>query len=286
MDALIKANLNVVAVVTSLDKPSGRNLQVQQSPVKQYAINAGIPVLQPSNMKSTEFIEELKSYKADIQIVVAFRMMPEIVWNMPYMGTINLHGSLLPKYRGAAPINWAIINGEKVTGVTCFKLKHEIDTGNILSKKEIPILDTDNAESLHDKMMLIGAEVLTQTIISFFKNEVTEQDQIETEVTNAPKLFKNNTIINWEQPCKQIHNFVRGLDPYPSAYTYIGSKFLKVFNTHYVLDSHNQPIGLLDTDNRSFLRFSCIDGWIYLDNVQLEGKKRMNIKDFLNGNRF
>lgn len=283
MDALIKANLNIVAVVTSLDKPSGRNLQVQQSPVKQYAIKTGIPVLQPSNMKSTEFVEELKSYKADIQIVVAFRMMPEIVWNMPPMGTINLHGSLLPKYRGAAPINWAIINGETITGVTCFKLKHEIDTGNILSQKEIPILETDNVGTLHDKMMIIGASVLTETIIKVFKNEVKECDQIETDVTHAPKLFKHNTIIDWNQTCKQIYNFVRGLDPYPSAYTYLGSKFLKVFKTHYVIEKHNEIVGYSDTDNRTYMRFACLDGWLYFDDVQLEGKKRLPINEFLNG---
>lgn len=259
-------------------------MQLQQSHVKQYATKMGIPVLQPINMKSPEFIEELKSYNADIQIVVAFRMMPVIVWDMPPMGTINLHGSLLPKYRGAAPINWAIINGEKITGVTCFKLKHEIDTGNILSKTEIPILDTDNLESLHDKMMYIGAETLTKTILSLFKGTAIEQNQEETEVIHAPKLFKHNTQIDWNQSCLYIQNFVRGLDPYPSSWVFIGKKSLKVFKTHFVIEQIKE-VGLLDTDNKTYLRFSCQDGWVYLDDVQLEGKKRMNIKDFLNGNK-
>ena len=280
LDKLLKYNFNIVAIVTAPDN------NLKYSAIKKYIVdnNIDIPILQPIKMKSPEFIEELRSYNADIQIIVAFKMLPEVVWDMPKMGTINLHGSLLPKYRGAAPINWAIINGEKVTGVTCFKLKHQIDTGNILSKVEIPILDTDNFESLHDKMMNIGSYILVNTIISVFKNSAIEEEQQETEVTQAPKLFKHNTEINWNQSCVQIHNFVRGLSPYPTAWVLIGKKLLKVFHTHFVIE-RTEEIGKLDTDNKSYLRYSCQDGWIYLDEVQLEGKKRMNIKDFLNGNR-
>jgi methionyl-tRNA formyltransferase len=286
LESLVKAGLNVVAVVTSLDKPSGRNMKLQESPVKQYAKQIGLPVLQPVSMKSKEFIEELASYKADIQVVVAFRMIPEVVWNMPPMGTINLHGSLLPKYRGAAPINWAIINGEKITGVTCFKLKHAIDTGNILSRKEIQILDEDDAGTLHDKMMIEGAEVLTNTIISIFKNEIFEIEQIESEVSNSPKLFKNNTIIDWNQNCVNIHNFIRGLSPYPCSYTYINDIFIKIYKSHFVEEKHESKVGSYDTDNKSYLRFACLNGWVYVDLIQIDGKKKMNIKDFLNGHRF
>ena len=280
LDKLLKYNFNIVAIVTAPDN------NLKYSAIKKYIVdnNIDIPILQPIKMKSPEFIEELRSYNADIQIIVAFKMLPEVVWDMPEMGTINLHGALLPKYRGAAPINWAIINGEKVTGVTCFKLKHQIDTGNILSKTEIPILDTDNFETLHDKMMNIGAETLVNTIISVFKETTVEQEQEETEVSQAPKLFKHNTEINWDQSCLNIHNFVRGLNPYPTAWVLIGKKTLKVFTTHFVIEQIEET-GKLDTDNKSYLRYSCQDGWIYLDEVQLEGKKRMNIKDFLNGNR-
>jgi methionyl-tRNA formyltransferase len=227
LEALVKNNFNVVAVVTSLDNNK------KFPDVKQCAINNNIPVLQPIKLKSLQFIEELKAYNADIQIVVAFKMLPEVIWNMPKMGTINLHGSLLPKYRGAAPINWAIINGEKITGVTVFKLKHEIDTGNILAKSEIPILDSDNFESLYNKMKIIGAGTLVNTIKNIFGGISNENPQKENEVSFAPKLFKHNTELIWIQTCIQIYNFVRGLNPYPTAWILLNDKLLKIFKIHF-----------------------------------------------------
>ena len=283
MDALIKRNFNIVAVVTSTDKPSGRNSQTQYSAVKEYTLNTGIPILQPRSMKSPEFIEELKALNADIFVVVAFRMMPEIVWNMPSMGTINLHGSLLPKYRGAAPINWAIINGEKVTGNTTFKLKHEIDTGDILLQGRVPILDKDNAGTLHDKMMYHGAEVLVDTLLGLFSGELKERPQKDIDITYAPKLFKENTQIDWNQTVFNLNNFIRGLSPYPSAHTVLGNKFLKILASHSVEVQHNLPTCTMESDNKTYLRYAGLDGWVYIDELQLEGKKRMAISDFLNG---
>ena len=287
LDTLLKNKFNIVAVVTSPDNPSGRGTQQKFSAIKQYILsnNIDIPILQPKNLKSQDFIEELKSYNAYIQVVVSFRMMPESVWNMPPMGTINLHGSLLPKYRGAAPINWTIINGDTETGVTTFKLDKTIDTGNILMQKSISILPEDDFGTLHDKMMYIGANLLLDTVIVLSKGELHEIPQQHSMVTPAPKLFKENTIIDWANNCQYIHNFVRGLSPYPCAYTYLGRKLLKVFKTHYVIEKHDYLPMLIDTDNKTYLRFSCNNGWIYLNEVQLEGKKRMGIKDFLNGNR-
>ena len=285
LEALLISNAHIVAVVTAPDKPSGRGMQSQYSDVKRYALEQKIPILQPTNMKSSDFIEQLKSLNPDIFVVVAFRMMPEAVWNLPPMGTINLHGALLPKYRGAAPINWAIINGEKETGVTTFKLKHEIDTGDILLQKSIPILDEDTAGTIYDKLMVIGADLLVETIIGLFNTTLVERPQKDIEVSYAPKLFKDNTIIDFDNSCVNIHNFVRGLSPYPCAYTYIGGKLLKVFKTHYDIDKTDNT-GTFDTDGKKYLRVSCVDGWIYLDEVQLEGKKKMNVRDFLNGHGF
>ena len=234
-------------------------------------------------MKSTDFIEALQSLNADIFIVVAFRMMPEIVWNMPSMGTINLHGSLLPKYRGAAPINWAIINGEKETGVTTFKLKHAIDTGDILLQKVIPILKEDNAGTLHDKMMHEGAELLVETVKGLFDGSIKESPQKNVETTYASKLFKENTVIDWNNNIEYLNNFIRGLSPYPSAHTLLGKKFLKIHSAHTIQEICSVPAGTMESDNKTYLRYSGLDGWVYIDELQLEGKKWMNIKDFLNG---
>jgi methionyl-tRNA formyltransferase len=279
LDALLLAGANILAVVTSVDKPNS-------SAVKKYALLHNITILQPVNMKSPEFIDELKALNANLFVVVAFRMMPEIVWNMPAMGTINLHGSLLPAYRGAAPINWAIINGETVTGVTTFKLKQAVDTGDILLQQSIPILDSDNAETLHDKLMYVGADLLVETVMGLYEGSLKETAQKDVETTYASKLFKENTIIDWNKSVYVVNNFIRGLSPYPCAYTYLGKKLLKVQRTHYCIDMHNKPVGTLDTDNKTYLRFACIDGWTYVDELQLEGKKRMGITDFLMGYRF
>jgi methionyl-tRNA formyltransferase len=285
LDALLLAGANILAVVTSLDKPNNRGSISNGSAVKQYALSHNIPILQPVSMKSPEFIKELSDFNANLFVVVAFRMMPEIVWNMPEMGTINLHGSLLPAYRGAAPINWAIINGEKETGVTTFKLKQVVDTGDILLQKNVPILDSDNAETLHDKLMNVGADLLVETVIGLYEGSLKEIPQKDVETTYASKLFKENTIIDWNNTVYAINNFIRGLSPYPCAYIYLGKKLLKIQVTNYITEIHNKPIGTLDTDNKTYLRFACLDGWTYIDELQLEGKKRMRIFDFLMGHK-
>jgi len=256
------------------------------SAIKNYALLHNLPILQPTNMKSPDFVDELRALNANLFVVVAFRMMPEIVWNMPEMGTINLHGSLLPAYRGAAPINWAIINGESETGVTTFKLKQVVDTGDILLQKVVPILDSDNAETLHDKLMNIGADLLVETVIGLYEGSLKETPQKDVETTYAKKLFKDNTIIDWNNNVFTVNNFIRGLSPYPCAYIYLGKKLLKIQRTHYIIDTHSKPVGTLDTDSKTYLRFACLDGWTYIDDLQLEGKKRMYITDFLMGYRF
>ncbi|MCD6010996.1 MAG: methionyl-tRNA formyltransferase [Flavipsychrobacter sp.] len=288
LSALVEAGANIVAVVTAPDKPAGRGMQLQASAVKQYAVNKGLPVLQPEKMKSPEFLEQLKNLNADLQIVVAFRMMPEVVWNMPPMGTINVHGSLLPQYRGAAPINRAIMNGETETGVTTFKLKQQIDTGNILLQEKVPILPEDNAGTLHDKMMVAGAELLVTTVKGLAAGTLEEipQDNVDEQtIKHAPKIFKEDTVINWERPGAEINNFVRGLSPYPAAITKLGDKMIKVYNITFKSESHSVAPGKYDTDNTSYLRFAAKDGWIYINDLQQEGKKRMPVTDFLRGFR-
>ena len=286
LQAMINARLQVVAVVTAPDKPAGRGLSLHQTPVKVAALEAGIPVLQPEKLKSPEFLDELKALHADIQVVVAFRMLPELVWNMPPMGTINVHASLLPQYRGAAPINWAIINGEKETGVTTFRLKHEIDTGNLLLQERVPILPEDNAGSLYTKLMHAGAALLVTTLEGLAADQITPFAQPEKlSLAHAPKIFKEDTRINWSRHAIQVHNFIRGMSPYPGAFTLLGDKTLKVFSSHFLAETPNAFEGNYDTDGKSYLRFACIDGWLYLDDVQQEGKKRMGITEFLRGFR-
>jgi methionyl-tRNA formyltransferase len=287
LDAIIKAGANVIAVVTTPDKPAGRGRQLQESAVKQYAVSAGLPVLQPEKMKSQDFLTQLSDLAPDLQIVVAFRMMPEVVWNMPIMGTINVHASLLPQYRGAAPINQAIINGERVTGVTTFKLKHEIDTGDILLQKQVEILPEDNAGTLHDKLMYAGASLLVATVNGLAADTLQEIPQTITDVPlrHAPKIFKENTIINWQLPTLQIHNRVRGLSPYPAAITTLNHKNIKIYSTTHNTEKTDLPIGSFQTDYATFLRFVAADGWVYITELQQEGKKRMNITEFLRGFR-
>lgn len=288
LQALIEAGANVVAVVTAPDKPAGRGMQVQQSPVKQYALAQRLPVLQPERLKNPDFLAELASYKADIQVVVAFRMLPELVWNMPPMGTINVHGSLLPQYRGAAPINWAIINGETGTGVTTFKLKHEIDTGDILLQKKVPILPEDNVGSVYQKLMQAGAELLVDTVKGLAAGTLKETPQADIPAGNlksAPKIFKEDSKIDWTKPGAEVHNLIRGLSPYPAAYTLLQDKVFKIYSSHVSHEPHGSAPGSYDTDGKTYLRFAAADGWVYADEVQQEGKKRMDIIAFLRGFR-
>jgi len=288
LKALVDAGANVVAVVTAPDKPAGRGMQLQSPAVKQFAVEHNLPVLQPEKLKNPEFLTELASYKADLQVVVAFRMLPELVWNMPPMGTLNVHASLLPQYRGAAPINWAIINGEKQTGVTTFRLKHEIDTGNILLQQEVTIELEDNAGTLHDKLMDAGATLLIKTVKALADetiNEVSQPNIDPTLLKHAPKIFKEHTLIDWTKSVEQIHNLIRGLSPYPAANTLLAGKSIKVFTSHIELAATGKNVSTFDTDGKTYLRFAASDGWLYIDELQQEGKKRMDIVSLLRGFR-
>ena len=288
LDALVKGNFNIVGVITAPDKQAGRGLQLQQSAVKKYAEENNLKVLQPEKLKNQAFIEELKVLNADVQCVVAFRMLPEVVWNMPPMGTINVHGSLLPQYRGAAPINWAVINGEKLTGVTTFKLQQEIDTGNILLAQKIQIVENDSAGTVHDKLKDVGATLLVKTIKLLADNKLTEiaQQDITGEIKHAPKLTSETGNINWTKNVEEIYNLIRGLSPYPAAYTVLNGKTLKIFSTEKILELPNILPGTYKTDEKTFLHFSSSNGYISIKELQLEGKKKMEIKDFLRGYRF
>ena len=321
LDKLLQGGCNIVGVVTAPDKAAGRGLQLQQSAVKRYAVEQGLHILQPEKLKNTAFLEALKSLQADLQIVVAFRMLPEIVWNMPPMGTVNLHGSLLPQYRGAAPINWAIINGEKKTGVTTFKLKQEIDTGDILLTEVIPVGEEETAGELHDKMKEIGAELLLKTVRGLATGVLFEVPQISLHnpadedvsakrsdgdrqtvgvagLKHAPKIFTETCQVNWNKPVDEVYNLVRGLSPYPAAFTFLEGKKLKVFKVHKVFageeaDKVNKvykvptvAAGKWETDKKTYLCFACADGYISIKELQLEGKKKMTIEDFLRGYRW
>ena len=294
--ALVEGGYNVVGVITMPDKPVGRHGSVlQPSPVKKYALSQNLPVLQPEKLKDEAFIAELRALNADLQIVVAFRMLPEVVWDMPRFGTFNLHASLLPQYRGAAPINWAVINGDTETGVTTFFLTHEIDTGKIIRQKHLPIADTDNVGVVHDALMTIGAGLVTETVDLLLAGKVDAIPQEEffkdaAELRPAPKIFKDTCRINWEQPLKKIYDFIRGLSPYPAAWTDLvapaGSRLaLKVYETEKHPASHNHATGTILTDAKSYIDVAVKDGYIRLLSLQLAGKKRMGVKDFLNGNK-
>ncbi|KAA9039595.1 methionyl-tRNA formyltransferase [Ginsengibacter hankyongi] len=289
LERLVDAGYNIVAVVTAPDKPSGRGLQMNESAVKKYALSKGLKILQPEKLKNPAFINELKELNADLHVVVAFRMLPEVVWNMPPMGTINLHGSLLPQYRGAAPINWAIINGEKETGVTTFKLQQEIDTGNILLQQKITIGDEENAGELHDRMKEIGADLLLQTINELVNKNLKETEQTQTSSLNshslrhAPKIFTETCEIKWEKSVDEVYNLIRGLSPYPTAFTFLKGKKLKIFNVQKEITNIKENPGELITDSKTYLKFSCNNGYISLKELQLEGKKKMYVEDFLRG---
>lgn len=288
LDILLNAGHEVCAVITATDKYGGRgNKQLLQSAVKKYALQKNIPVLQPKNLKASSFVEELKSYKAEMQVVVAFRMLPEVVWNMPPKGTINLHGSLLPKYRGAAPLNWAIINGEKTTGVSSFKLKHEIDTGNIILQEEMDIRTDDTAGSLHDRMMYLGAQVVVKTVSLLEQEEVDYLVQDESKVCKAPKIFREECKINFNSTSNEVYNHIRGLSPYPVAWTQLeSSEDIKIHKARPHVEMHDLGVGKWETDGKTYLRVTTLDGFIYLDEVQVSGKRKMIIKDFLNGYKF
>ncbi len=287
LEALCTAGLNVVAVVTAPDKPAGRGMALRQSAVKAAALKRNIPVLQPLRLKDPSFIEELKGLKADVQVVVAFRMLPEIVWNMPPMGTINVHASLLPQYRGAAPINWAVINGETETGVTTFKLQHEIDTGNILLQDKISIAPNEDAGTLHDRMMHIGAALLVNTLHAIIGNNLTAFPQTlgDENLKHAPKIFTETCLINWNNSTNHVYNFVRGLSPYPTAFSFLDGKKMKIFTTEKELVAHNDLPGTVHTDYKSILKFATLDGYLHILSLQIEGKKRMAVEDFLRGYR-
>jgi methionyl-tRNA formyltransferase len=292
LDKLVMAGCNIVGVITSPDKAAGRGMQLQQSAVKKYAVEKGLHILQPEKLKNPEFLSELKALQADLQIVVAFRMLPEVVWNMPPMGTVNLHGSLLPQYRGAAPINWAIINGEDTTGVTTFKLQHEIDTGDLLLATGIPIGATENAGELHDKMKTVGADLLLQTVKGLVNGNLQEapQDSISGDsnivLKHAPKIFTETCQVNWNKPVDDVYNLVRGLSPYPAAFTFLEGKKVKIYKTEKVLTAPTVAPGEYETDQKTFLRFACLDGYLSIEELQLEGKKKMGIADFLRGYRW
>lgn len=317
LDALVKAGCNIVGVITAPDKPAGRGMQLQQSAVKKYAVENNLHILQPEKLKSPEFLDALRLLNADLQIVVAFRMLPELVWNMPPMGSVNLHGSLLPQYRGAAPINWAVINGEKETGVTTFKLKHEIDTGDILLQERFAIGENETAGDVHDKMKEIGAALLVKTIKGLADGSLEEVPQaaivnressieepegsnlhspftiddsrlttIHDSLKHAPKIFTETCKIDFTKPVEEVHNLIRGLSPFPGAFTSLNGKTFKIYKSEKEKGSPAGEAGTYRTDGKTFLKFACADGYVHVKELQMEGKKRMGVGDFLRGYRF
>jgi len=296
LNILVENKYNVVGVITMPDKPSGRGHKLQCSPVKQYALDHNLPVLQPEKLKEESFLTELKQWNADLQIVVAFRMLPEVVWDMPKYGTFNLHASLLPQYRGAAPINWAIINGEKETGATTFFLTHEIDTGKIILQEKIAIAETDHAGIVHDKLMVMGAGMVRKTVDLLMEGQIEGIDQSqfihpEIELKPAPKIFKDTCQIRLDWSVDKVYNFVRGLSPYPAAWLDIrfpgqqDKMTLKVFDTEKEPEEHSLPTGTVVTDGKKFAKIALSDGFIQLKSVQASGKKRMDIGELLRGMR-
>ena len=300
LDAILAAGYHVVAVITAPDKPAGRGMQLTVSAVKKYALEKGLKILQPEKLKNPEFLEELRSLAADLQIVVAFRMLPEVVWNMPPMGTVNLHGSLLPQYRGAAPINWAVINGETETGVTTFKLQQDIDTGSILLQDRFPIGPSETAGEVHDRMKEIGARLLVRTIAGLVEGTLTATPQENPAgLRHAPKIFTETCRIDWTRTTDEIYNLIRGLSPFPAAFTTLDGKLLKIYRSEKERPSTaptaqaaaptssaptpNPAPGTLQTDEKAYLRFATADGYIRVTELQLEGKKKMNVADFLRG---
>ncbi len=285
---LVESGYNVVGVITAPDKPSGRGQKMSFSSVKEYALLKNLHLMQPKNLKDEGFIDELKSLKVDVQIVVAFRMLPELVWSMPTKGTLNLHASLLPKYRGAAPINWAIINGENESGVSTFFIEKEIDTGNIILQEKVSIGPDENAGDLHDKLMEIGAKLVCETIDKIDSGKIEAKAQNGT-ITQAPKIFKKDCKIDWNDSLINIHNFIRGLSPYPSAWTFIDEELnqsLKIFKSSVIESAHSEGIGKITVDEKNTLKVAVKGGYIQLHEIQLSGRKKMKTEDFLRGYQF
>jgi len=292
---LVEGGYNIVGVITMPDKPMGRHGSVlQPSPVKQYAVSQGLKVLQPEKLKNEEFVAELRSLNADLQIVVAFRMLPEVVWSMPRLGTFNLHASLLPQYRGAAPINWAVINGDTETGITTFFLKHEIDTGEVIDQVRVPIADTDNVEVVYERLMHLGGDLVLKTVDAILEGSVKTIPQEELaqvgELRPAPKIFKETCRIDWTIGVKRIYDFVRGLSPYPAAWTELYQEgtdpvMLKIFETEKLFCEHSLAPGTIVTDCKTYFKIASSDGYVNVLSLQLAGKKRMEINDFLRGYR-
>ena len=297
LKALVEGGYNVGGVITMPDKAVGRGYKLQPSAVKQYALSKGLNVLQPTSLKDPHFLDELKALRADLQIVVAFRMLPEVVWNMPPLGTFNLHASLLPQYRGAAPINWALINGEQETGVTTFFLSHEIDTGRIIFSEKTSILDEDNAGSLHDRLMAMGAKLVTKTVDAIVEGNVSTLSQSELVEDNevlktAPKIFSETCRVNWDRTATEVCNLIRGLSHYPAAWTELTTNEgeepyrFKLFAAEIVVEEHSLPTGTIRTDNKSHLEVAVANGFTRITELQIQGKKRMLTAVFLNGFSF
>ncbi|WP_461451800.1 methionyl-tRNA formyltransferase [Mucilaginibacter sp.] len=287
LDELLMAGCDVVGVITAPDKPAGRGQKLTQSAVKEYAVAKGLKVFQPEKLKDQDFLDELKALNADLFVVVAFRMLPAIVWTMPIRGTVNLHASLLPQYRGAAPINWALINGEKETGVTTFFLKQDIDTGNLLFTEKITLTGKETAGELHDRLMNKGAGLLVKTVKAIESGRYSELPQHELvegmEMKHAPKIFKETCLIDWNNTSETVFNLIRGLSPIPTAYTTLNGKTFKIYYAEQEVTSPAVPPGEFETDHKTYLKFACLDGYISVTDVQLEGKKRMGIEEFLRG---
>ena len=293
LEQLLQNNYNIVGVVTMPDKPAGRGQQLQQSAVKKYAIEKGLTILQPEKLKDESFLNQLRELNADLQIVVAFRMLPEVVWNMPPLGTINLHGSLLPQYRGAAPINWAVINGEKETGVSTFFLQQEIDTGKIIFQERVSIADNETAGELHDKLMDIGSQLVLKTVEAIEKNNFPQIDQLQLvgeirKINSAPKIFKADCRINWNRSIDEIHNQIRGLSPYPTAFTDFVSPEgktvqVKIFISKKEYSTHNIPVSSIITDSKNYIKIAANGGYIDILELQVAGKKKMAVSEFLRG---
>ncbi|HLO60365.1 MAG TPA: methionyl-tRNA formyltransferase [Bacteroidales bacterium] len=292
LDAIFKAGYDIRGVITMPDKPSGRGLQLHQSPVKEYALAHGLKVLQPLKLKDPDFLKELKSLDAGLQVIVAFRMLPEEVWNMPPMGTFNLHASLLPQYRGAAPINWAVINGEKKTGVTTFFLNHEIDKGSVIHRRETEIGENENAGDIHDRLMEMGAELVVETIRDIISGKArgVAQDMIteQGELRPAPKIFREDCRIRWDQESIKVHNFIRGLSPFPTAWTEFESANgvitgMKIYEARPMYEPHNHTSGTIVTDGKTFLKVATKDGFINILKLQQQARKQMGVEEFLRG---
>jgi methionyl-tRNA formyltransferase len=285
---LLQNGFEIVAVVTAPDKPAGRGLKLTTTPVKEFAVQHNLKVLQPEKLRDENFLNELKALQPDLSIVVAFRMLPEIVWSLPKYGSINLHASILPKYRGAAPINWAIMNGEKETGVSTFFIQKQIDTGNIIYSEKVAIIPTDTAGILHDKLMEVGSRLILKTVLAVQENNYPQIPQdLSVEQPLAPKIFKDDCKINFNQPAEKLYNFIRGLSPYPAAWATADGKILKIFFAELTDEtSNNKPVGTIITDSKSYIKVAAQDFLLNITELQIEGKKKMKTEEFLRGNKF